>query len=281
MIQGAMITIGGGLIQSGGGSSTLVSKTITQNGVYDPADDNADGYSSVTVAVPTSGISTGSTPPTSGMGSDGDYYEQTIPIASGVNFVEYLESSGTQYMDTGIVVDENYSFYIKTKRLGNNHGPFGARDSAEGSNQFIVVGTSSGLRVGWGNYVTLSTGSDVCEISAKDAVFRLNGDAKAVSSVTTFTTPASIILFGNHNGTTINKGASVIYRLTIWDSGAPVADYLPCLDGNGVACLWDNVAGEYVYNDGTGDFTYGSTATPDALDPVLWHKVSGAWEVVG
>lgn len=33
------------------GGSVLVSKTITQNGTYDPADDQADGYSSVTVNV--------------------------------------------------------------------------------------------------------------------------------------------------------------------------------------------------------------------------------------
>ena len=37
---------------SGGGSATLVSKNITANGTYDPANDNADGYSSVTVALP-------------------------------------------------------------------------------------------------------------------------------------------------------------------------------------------------------------------------------------
>jgi len=36
---------------SGGGSSTLIPKTITQNGTYDPADDNADGYSAVDVNV--------------------------------------------------------------------------------------------------------------------------------------------------------------------------------------------------------------------------------------
>lgn len=34
------------------GSATLVTKTITQNGTYDPADDNADGYSELTVNVP-------------------------------------------------------------------------------------------------------------------------------------------------------------------------------------------------------------------------------------
>lgn len=40
-----------GAILSIPGASTLVSKTITQNGTYDPADDDADGYSSVVVEV--------------------------------------------------------------------------------------------------------------------------------------------------------------------------------------------------------------------------------------
>lgn len=39
-------------IVSSGGSATLVPKTITANGQYNPADDNADGYSAVTVSVP-------------------------------------------------------------------------------------------------------------------------------------------------------------------------------------------------------------------------------------
>lgn len=33
-------------------ASTLVAKTVTQNGTYYPADDGADGYSSVTVNIP-------------------------------------------------------------------------------------------------------------------------------------------------------------------------------------------------------------------------------------
>lgn len=38
---------------SGGGGSTLITKTITANGTYSAEDDDADGYSSVTVNVPT------------------------------------------------------------------------------------------------------------------------------------------------------------------------------------------------------------------------------------
>lgn len=43
----------GAWIRQGGGAPepTLIEKTITENGEYDPADDNADGYSSVSVDV--------------------------------------------------------------------------------------------------------------------------------------------------------------------------------------------------------------------------------------
>ena len=37
---------------SGGGSATLITKSITANGTYNASSDSADGYSSVTVAVP-------------------------------------------------------------------------------------------------------------------------------------------------------------------------------------------------------------------------------------
>lgn len=40
-------------IPTGGGGSTLITKNITANGTYSAQDDSADGYSSVTVSVPT------------------------------------------------------------------------------------------------------------------------------------------------------------------------------------------------------------------------------------
>lgn len=40
-------------IPTGGGGSTLIQKNITANGTYNAMDDSADGYSSVTVNVPT------------------------------------------------------------------------------------------------------------------------------------------------------------------------------------------------------------------------------------
>lgn len=58
--------------------ATLVHKTIMQDGVYNPADDNADGYSEVTVNVSggggSSGVYVGTTEPDASLGRNGDYY---------------------------------------------------------------------------------------------------------------------------------------------------------------------------------------------------------------
>ena len=44
---------GGG---SGGGGAVLITKTITDNGIYNASADNADGFSRVTVNVPKGGL---------------------------------------------------------------------------------------------------------------------------------------------------------------------------------------------------------------------------------
>lgn len=71
-------------VQGGGGSSTLITKTITRNGTYSASSDNADGYSQVVVNV-------------SGGGDAPTYFEGVdYPIQSlgnnGDLFIQYLAS---------------------------------------------------------------------------------------------------------------------------------------------------------------------------------------------
>ena len=40
------------IVGGGGGESTLITKTINANGVYNASSDNADGYNKVTVQLP-------------------------------------------------------------------------------------------------------------------------------------------------------------------------------------------------------------------------------------
>lgn len=56
------------------GPLNLITKSITSNGTYNASSDNADGYSSVTVAIPIVTYHTSSSAPTSSQGSDGDLW---------------------------------------------------------------------------------------------------------------------------------------------------------------------------------------------------------------
>ena len=65
---------------------TLITKSITQNGTYNASDDEADGYSSVTVNVAGGGgsgpILSGTTEPTSAIGNNEDIYIKYSEMAA-------------------------------------------------------------------------------------------------------------------------------------------------------------------------------------------------------
>ena len=106
-------------VSGGGGSATLISKNITQNGIYLAANDNADGYSYVDVNVQgsggSSGVYVGTTDPDSSIGSNGDYYYKRQTI---YNVLGIIDDSQTTNRFTGqnkcgytFVANENVPIY--------------------------------------------------------------------------------------------------------------------------------------------------------------------------
>lgn len=72
-------------VSGGGGGGTLITKTITQNGTYNASSDNADGYSIVTVNVSGGGVQglyAGTDTPSDSYGSDGDVYLKYATIGT-------------------------------------------------------------------------------------------------------------------------------------------------------------------------------------------------------
>ncbi len=284
-----------GKVVDNGALVAQTSVTVTANGTYDTTTND-----SVTVNVSGGGgVSSGTTPPEASQGSDGDYYEWTHELPNDVTFVEYLESSGSQYIDTGFAADEGTDVWCKSEYVGNNFvagvrtGGYSSSSNAlyvacTGSSETGIV--KSGGEVSGTSFTVSKQIGTVCEY-ATETLLGGSGYVTATSvdggisywsgSRSAFSSNGTMILFGLRVSGSVNVASNaVIYRFVIYQDGIPVADFLPCLDGNGVACMWDNMAGEYVYNDGTGNFTAGSTSTPDAIEATLYKKVSGAWTVI-
>ena len=103
--------------EGGGGSATLITKTITANGTYSAEDDDADGYSEVTVNVPSGGTSglvyeTG----TYTAAADGNpYISFTNSHASAPSIIVLMDVS-TSYI--GTTAGTQYGFFDYEKLFG-------------------------------------------------------------------------------------------------------------------------------------------------------------------
>lgn len=113
-------------IGTGGGSSspTLVTKEITTNGTYTASNDSADGYSSVTVNVPSSGITpTGSINITTNGTHDVTNYASAVVNVSGggtpsaTQHVIHLEFSDETNANVSVYYDDtNFSSIITSSK---------------------------------------------------------------------------------------------------------------------------------------------------------------------
>ena len=77
---------------------------------------------------------------------------------------------------------------------------------------------------------------------------------KSWSDVADFETPTNGLIFdvGNNNW----AGNKVVMRLYGYADGN-AQKLVPCLDANGVPCLYDLIGKTTLYNQGSGSFTWG------------------------
>ena len=183
--------------------------------------------------------------------------------------VEYLESTGTQYIDTGITPGDNaveweFSFEY-TKPSSGAEGIFGSRQTAtayrpDGYNVFAL---SSGLRLDCTsrsgiysnptNPVLLEFGSSNTTVNGRNYHNGTKAACDYSLCIFAINTAGNITASGS-------RGKGKIYYCKIWKSGVLVRDYIPVRVGSGagaVGYLYDRVSGTLYGNAGTGSFTAG------------------------
>lgn len=185
----------------------------------------------------------------------------TIP--DGYTALEYIQSSGTQYIDTGRKLTQDSDITIDFSIVGEinrNAGIFGSRESASKNNLALFQTTQpKAFTVDFSEYqkhrfsTTSSLGRTKIQIN-KAGVWVNDILKKSWSDVADFETPTNGLIFdvGNNNWSG-NKAVMRLYSYTDGDAQRLV----PCLDTNGVPCLYDLIGKTALYNQGTGSFTWG------------------------
>lgn len=199
------------------------------------------------------------------------------------SLVNYIESSGTQWIDTGYIPKTNNRFEViaNLSSYGGTYATiFGARDGSSGgaSDKACWSGYKRGGTVGmlysWGtadNIYSFTPSQspyigNKCKYVATNEGFAVYSIARELPigtgiSAGDITNTQPLYLFTlNQNGSdfgTITKGFFKLYRFRIYEGSNLVHEFIPWQD-NGVACLKDIVTGNLKYNAGTGDFVYGT-----------------------
>jgi hypothetical protein len=182
--------------------------------------------------------------------------------------LEYIQSTGTQYIDTGIIGTGNLTFDFRYRSAQNNSAIFGARVSYNNRDLslFQVSGgarfdyfsshvSGIGLSANTINRVVTEIENNDYVVNAYDKNDVLLGTKSTI--VVSNTTPTTIKLFGIvTNGTFSGNTNCKIYYFKIYDNGILVRNFIPVLrkSDNEIGML-DLVEGKFYPNAGTGKFT--------------------------
>lgn len=174
--------------------------------------------------------------------------------------LEYIESTGTQYIDTGIKGNDSTRIKVslKMKSQASTVIPFG--DFTDTSKAITCnIGSSNSPRSRWGSDSVVKkfelTTNTYYNLDFSENGFYINGINKWTPVENTFTTNDNIHLFiatGSTNGL-----YGYIYECKIYDNDILIRNFIPCMrNSDNEVGLYDTVGEQFYTNAGTGKFAY-------------------------
>lgn len=224
-----------------------------------------------------------------------DYFRAAGMLPNGYTKLDYIQSTGTQYIDTGYHW-EHEKTKIEANVLVTSNS---AAQSLWGSEEYttssgntrnfahIFYGTNGSYSVYLGSgsqgtvALTLNKRAKVSINTTADKLLtvKVNNTAilnnktysgsvltkhTAYTSSTASTTVGNIFIFSNHNsnrgsnnGPTQNVGGMRLYSFKMWDNDVMVRNFIPCKNASGTVGLWDTITQTF-FTTPTGAFTAGT-----------------------
>ena len=189
----------------------------------------------------------------------------------------YLQSSGTQYIDSGVYGNNNTDYALSWQQTSTSgyFAVMGARTSSSSNRLSVIIGEPGNAdKILWvNNYSDSSSYQATFNTTAyqrrylqkKGTLVTLNGADKTISNATAYTTPVTLKLFVlDTNGTLSNYFTGKFYYCKLYNNNALVRHFVPVPAGMVIGnttisapCLFDIVSQTPYYNAGSGAFTYG------------------------
>lgn len=183
--------------------------------------------------------------------------------------LEYIESNGTQYINTGFTPNQNSAISIDVQCFGahSTHAALcSARPSTSTSTNtimmFLLNGTTWNVDRGGTNsnrtaFPSVSTTDRITvDLNKYHLSFNKGEVIHNFSSTDTFTCGGTLALLYDHNYSRYPMCAR-IYSCKIWDNDVLVRDYVPVLrTSDGMVGLYDKVNSAFYQDAAGGNFIY-------------------------
>lgn len=180
--------------------------------------------------------------------------------------LEYIESTGTQYIDTEYIPTSTtkwvYDYQFLTSTSTENNASQNGCGITNDSKRFVITYFNDRFLCSIG----VNGLSDVAG-NANRHTFMLDAPNKQAfidnttisCPYTSFSATETICFFTRKADGNVStyRHAGKLYNSQIYEDNVLVRDFIPVLDENGVPCLYDKVTKEFFYNQGTGSFIPG------------------------
>lgn len=169
----------------------------------------------------------------------------------------YVESTGTQYIDTGFYPNNNTRAVLIAQLTKGNSNLFGARSSTSSKAFTLSSMTSDSIdywRHGYGTSsatIKLETDFERHTFDVNKNILSLDGTTISSRDPAEFTCPVTAMIGAIQGASKIYPGYGKFYAVQIYDNGVLVRDYLPCINPNGVVGMYDLANGAF-YADAAG-----------------------------
>lgn len=208
-------------------------------------------------------------------------------LPEGYTQLEYIESTGAQYINSGYTPAWNTDVYMEAMifKTPDFFALFGARNSSAGtdpnSNTLFI---SPQLNPRSDYYGSSYTFPNQLPVGVKFAVSVEQNLCDVYQY--TYTHPKStaaseyplFVMDVNTAGSARGTGHCRLYSCSIYEGGIKIRDFIPCVNPSGEIGAFDLVGAEFYGNSGTGSFVAGPEVPPEPepepepKDPYTWYE---------
>ena len=189
----------------------------------------------------------------------------------GYTRLEYIESTGTQYINTGVTGGGSFGIeadvYIGSLPTDGYHGVFGSKAANRDKESTLYY--SANLN-SWNGSIRTSSSMENAQlspntrttVSLRGSVFSHDDVSFSVSRGSNNSYPVTLFAV-NNAGNVSQFGSFRLYSCKIYTGSTLVRDMVPAKRGSDNAVgMYDTVDGVFYTNSGTGSFIAGAEAGP-------------------